>query len=304
MKMLRPLTAALPVLLVVALSGAAAAASLKAISDRTVTGLRFPESVAYDPNAKVLYVSEFGSELDPALMDGQGRISRRSLDGKVLDARFLPGNGQTLNKPKGIWVSGHRLWVTDIDGVWEFDTRTKKGRKVMLPGVAEGDYANDVTVMGGALYVSDNGGDQLFRVTPADFLDMQGNPQVTQVFSGKSINPNGLYPAGDGALLMVGYDPPDAPRGIYELTPDGQTKMLADRLGQLDGLYRLHDGSLLVTDWSSGSLDVWNKGMGLRNLAGGFDGPADFTVIPNDKGLLVIVPDLVKSQLRFIQLAK
>ncbi len=41
----------------------------------------------------------------------------------------------------------------------------------------------------------------------------------------------------------------------------------------------------------------------MRALASGFKGPADFCVIPDEKGLTVVVPDLVQSQLRFIRLA-
>ena len=46
------------------------------ISQQTVTGFAYPESVAYDPRAKVLYVSEFVSEFKPARQDGKGRISK------------------------------------------------------------------------------------------------------------------------------------------------------------------------------------------------------------------------------------
>jgi hypothetical protein len=98
-------------------------------SEQTVGGVAFPESVAYDPNAKALYVSEFVSKLDPVLKDGQGRIGKVSLDGKILEQKFLPAaGGEPLNKPKGIWVRGDRLWVTDIDVVWVFDLKTKRGR--------------------------------------------------------------------------------------------------------------------------------------------------------------------------------
>src|SRR3546814_7548563 len=124
-------------------------------------------SVAYDAAAGVLYVSEFGSALKPTEKDGQGRISKVALDGKVLEERFLPPAGQTLDKPKGIWVAGNRLWVTDIDTLWVFDTLTKEGRSVELPGI---QFANDPTIVGDAVFVSDNRGDQLYRVTPADFL--------------------------------------------------------------------------------------------------------------------------------------
>jgi hypothetical protein len=85
----------------------------------------------------VLYVSEFGSELKPAEKDGKGRISRVSLTGEVLDRQFLPASGEVLNlnKPKGLWVEGDRLWVTDIDVVWVFDLKSRRGRKLALPGV-------------------------------------------------------------------------------------------------------------------------------------------------------------------------
>jgi len=62
-------------------AGPGAAADMTVTSDKTVTGVKFPESVAYDPTAKVLYVSEFVSALKPTEKDGKGRISKRALDG-------------------------------------------------------------------------------------------------------------------------------------------------------------------------------------------------------------------------------
>ncbi len=269
-------------------------------SEQTVGGFAFPESVAYDPRAKVLYVSEFGSKLDPVLKDGMGRISRVTLDGKILEQKFLPAaGGEPLNKPKGIWVRGDRLWVTDIDVVWIFDLKTKKGRKAALPGI---QFANDPAVAGNALYVSDNRSDQLFKVEPADFLNSKSEPQVTSVFKGASVSPNGLYPARDGMLLMVGFLAPDKPRGIFALGVSGQIKDLSGPIGRLDGIYELPNGTLLATDWNSGSLFSWNEKTGMNKLAGGFKGPADFCVVPQGSGLTVVVPDLVQGQLRFVHL--
>jgi sugar lactone lactonase YvrE len=274
---------------------------LRVVSEQTVKGFAFPEAVTYDPQAKVLYVSEFGSELKPAEKDGKGRISRVSLTGEVLDKQFLPApGGEALNKPKGSWVAGNRFWVTDIDVAWVFDLKTRRGRKVALPGV---QFANDLAVMGNALYVGDNRTDQLVRVEPADFLEMSGEPKVTQVFQGKSINPNGIYPAKDGSLLMVGILTPEQPRGIYSLSAGGEIKTLAKDIGRLDGLYEMDDGTLLITDWISGSLLRWSA-KGMETLAKGFKGPADFGVIPEANGFLVVVPDLVQSELRFVRLAR
>ncbi len=42
----------------------------------------------------------------------------------------------------------------------------------------------------------------------------------------------------------------------------------------------------------------------MQNLASGFKGPADFCAFPKGKGLMVVVPDLVKSELRMITLAQ
>jgi len=177
---------------------------LKVASDRVVGGFINPESVAYDAKDKVLYAGNFGSpKLDPALKDGMGYISKVGLDGRILEQRALPAAGSApMHKPKGIWIEGDRLWVTDIDAVWIFDLKTKKGRKLALPV----GFANDPAVAGNVLYVSDNRNDQLVRVEPADFLNAKGEPKVTTVFTGAQINPNGLYPARDGMLLMTGFD--------------------------------------------------------------------------------------------------
>jgi len=293
--------AAVLVVLPAAIAPPARAGELKVLSDATATGFGHPESAAYDPGGKVLYVSDFGPDLKPADKDGKGRISRVSLDGRILDPAFLPVAGQVLNKPKGIWISGNRLWVTDIDSVWVFDLLTREGRKLELPGIT---FANDPTVMRDALYVSDNRSDKLVRVDPADFLDTKSIPRITVVFSGKSVNPNGLYPGQDGSLLMVGFKSKDEPRGIYSMAPGQDPKLISDNIGMLDGLYQMSDGDLLATDWVSGSMFRWSAKAGMQKLATGFKGPADLCAIPNPKGLLVVVPDLVKGELRFVQLGE
>lgn len=275
------------------------AKGLKVISDQTATGFKFAESVACDPQGEVLYASQFGSELKPTEKDGKGKISKLSLTGKVLEEQFLPLPGEILNKPKGIWIQGDRLWVTDIDVVWVFDLKTRKGRKLALP---EAQFGNDPAVSGNALFVSDNRADRLYKVEPADFLNIKGDPKVTMVFSGKSINPNGLYPSKDGSLLMVGFLSPEKPRSIYELGLNGEIKELSKPIGRLDGIYQMDNGTLLATDWNSGTLFSWTAEVGMKTLASDFKGPADLCAYPDATGVKVVVPDLVKSEIRLIQL--
>ena len=282
---------------------ATASAQYRAVSEQTVGGFVNPESVGCDARGKALYVGNFGApKLDPAAKDGVGYISKVGLDGKILEKQFLPApGGEKLHKPKGIWIRGDRLWVTDIDVVWVFDLKTKKGRKFALPGVV---FANDPAVMDGALYISDNRNDKLVKVVPADFLNMKGEPKLTEMFSAKGVNPNGVYPGPHGMLLMVGFVAPDKPRGVYLLGVSGQVKEISAPIGRLDGVYPLPDGSLLLTDWNTGSLFRWTDNGEMRKLADGFKGPADFCVMAQPGGLTVFVPDLVQSQLRIVQLRK
>jgi hypothetical protein len=280
-----------------------ALAQWRVSSSQSVGGFVFPESAAYDAKGKALYVGNFGGEkLAPAEKDGLGYISKVGLNGKVIEERWVPAKGgEPLNKPKGIWIQGERLWVTDIDAVWIFDTKTKKGRKLALPGVG---FANDPAVMGKALYISDNRGDKMVKVEPADFLNAK-SASVSEVFSGIGANPNGVYPSMTGILYFGGFLAPDKPKSLYALGVSGQIRQISAPLGRIDGLYEMADGSLLYTDWNTSSLSHWSEKGGSKVLAAGFKGPADFAIIPNaDGSLTAVVPDLVQSQLRFIQLRK
>lgn len=283
-----PLLAALP----------AGAGELRVTNDRGVTGFAFPESCAYDPGQKVLYVGEFGGEkLAPAEKDGKGSIARVSLDGKKIERRFFTGTAeQPMNKPKGIWVRGNRMWVTDIDAVWIFDTKTKKSRRLAVPLV----FANDPAIMGNALYVTDNRGDKLIKIEPADFLDAKVEPKISTVFEKAGVGPNGVAPGRGGKLLIVGFQPPEA-RAIYTVDKNGKVEAISEPLGRLDGVMQLADGSLLVTNWATSSLFQWSERTGALHLARDFKGPADFCVIPG-KGseMTVVVPDLPGGVLRFI----
>jgi len=278
-----------------------ACAELRVISDQTIKGFAHPESVAFEPSERVLYVSQFGSVLKPTLKDGKGKISKVSLDGNVIEDHYLPEQGVELNKPKGIWVENGVLWVTDIDMVWVFDLNTRRGRPVALPGA---EFANDPTVINNILYVSDSGRKRIYRVEPANFLDPDIIPDVAIYGTELSFAPNGLYPSKNKALLVVGYDSGDQDYGVYSIADEDKFETLIKNIGKLDGLFQLEDGSILVTDWKSKSLIRWHWKEGVTQLATGFGGPADFCVVPEGKRLLVVVPDLVKSELRFIRLSK
>lgn len=296
----RMISPALALVAGLTVASAARAAQWTVVSDKIVGGFGHNESVAYDPQEKVFYAGDFGPALKPAEKDKKGKITKLSMDGKVLQDGIFPANGEVMNKPKGIWIDGHNLWVTDIDVLWQFDLKTKKSKKLQLPV----NYANDPALMGGSLYVTDNRNDKVLRITPADFLRAKEPPKIEVVYSGKGVFPNGVWPTKDGSLLLGGFQDKDHPKPIYRLKPGQAPKAVTKDIGLVDGLYQTKDGDIIATDWVTTSLFVWNAKTGIKTLTTGIKGPADFCVVPDAQGLLIALPDLVQGQIRLIQLSK
>jgi hypothetical protein len=288
--------------LVLAAGAGASAKDLKVISDKTITGVGHPESVAYDRKEKVFYAGDFGTPPSKsAEKDGLGKINKITLDGKVMDSGLKPAAGQPpLSKPKGIWIRGNRLWVADLDAVWVFNLKTKKGKRLEIGS----NYANDVTVVKNVLYVTDNRNDVVWRVEPADFMKGKADPKITKIYSGKGVSPNGIYPARNGSLLLGGFKSKDDARGIYEMSLGQEPKLISKPIGLVDGMYQMRGGEILATDWVTSSLFQWNEKDGVRKLVGDIKGPADFCVVRNREGMLVAIPDLVKGEIRLVQLGR
>ncbi len=280
-----------------ALAGTAAA-KWKVTSDRAVNLGGHPESVAYWPAGKSLLVSCFGAQFKPLLKDGQGYISRLDLRGRVLAKKFLPGPGVIMNKPKGIWVEGDRMWTTDIDGVWVFDLKTKQGRKLDLGAT----FANDPVVGGGKLYVSDMSTGKVYQITPADFLRVK--PRVMIVVNDRRLNPNGLWLTPAGVLYIAPMAFQRGATPIFRLVGPNRVQAVTGPLGGLDGLAILRDGTILYTDWAHHGLFAVKPGGKPYPLAVGFKGPADFGLVPQGQGYLVVVPDLVTGVLRFVTISR
>lgn len=269
----------------------------KAIETGRVEGLGHPESVAWDPASGRAYVSRFGPELKPAQKDGQGLISLLDAQGQLIEERALPKTG-TIHKPKGLWLEQGRLWAADIDRVWVFDPQTGEGAAVDLAGAR---FLNDPVVAGGRLYVSDTTANRIYQIEPADFLTTP--PQVELVLEQPGLAPNGLWPRPDGGLLIASSPRDRGPGPLYLLAEgDVEAQAITPPLGRLDGLAMLHDETIIYTDWATGGVYALAPGGQPRLLAEGFTGPADFALIPEGSGYRLMVPDLVKGQLRILRL--
>src|SRR4029078_5705049 len=143
-----------------------------------------------------------------------------------------------MNKPKGIWMRANRLWVADLDAVWLFDLKSKKGKRLEV-GTS---YANDVTVVKKGLDVTDKRNDAAISVEPANFMKGKAEPKVTKIYSGKGVNPNGIYPAKNGALLLGGFKGKARPQRISSMGVEQDPKLISKPIGLADGIYQMRNG--------------------------------------------------------------
>ncbi|MDV3308557.1 MAG: hypothetical protein LOY03_07040 [Cyclobacteriaceae bacterium] len=194
----------------------------------TDTLLTTCESVLYDAERNVIYVSNIDGVPDEK--DGNGFISRISIDGTITDLKWVTG----LDAPKGLGIRGNRLFVTDIDRVVEIDVDA--GSIVKSYPVEGASFLNDVTVAAnGDVYVSDSNAGLIVRISGEELTiwmeDVDG--------------PNGLLADG-GALLMASWN-----AGTLNAI-DLQTKEItvkAEGIEHPDGIEAVGDGAYLVSTW-------------------------------------------------------
>ena len=90
--------------------------------------LETPESVFYNPDEKILYVSNIVGESNAK--DGKGYISKVSLDGKIENKEWATG----LDAPKGMAMMNGTLYVTNVDELVAIDKGGKITKRYPVKG--------------------------------------------------------------------------------------------------------------------------------------------------------------------------
>jgi hypothetical protein len=264
------------------------------------TALAHPESVISD--GKFLYVTNIGKNLDPAGKDGDGYISKLSLDGKVVQRTF---NLTKLNAPKGTAIIRGMLYVADIDRVVGFELATgKQFTEINLSPVTGSNFVNDLTTMDDfTLYASCTDVGKIAEVNIRT-----GNVRIIADVKGA----NGItYDKATNRLYTCSFDFQNMQGGelgviTWKNHIPGYEK-LGDVHGAFDGLALLDDHTLIVSDW--GAMDHpagFVEKFDLKtNKATKLDwpligGPADFYLNAGEKKLYI--PALVEEKLVIQQL--
>lgn len=254
-----------------------------------VTGLSNPESALPDVKAGIIYVSNVNGAADAK--DGNGFISKVSLDGKITDAKWSTG----FNAPKGLALAGGKLYVADIDVLVEIDT--KDGKITNRFAAKDAKFLNDVAAdASGNVYVSDMATNTIWKLAGGKF--------EVWLQDAKLENPNGLLVEGKDLRVaawgvMTDGFATKVPGHLLSVTLDG--KAISDAgdgkpFGNLDGLEPLSGGGYIITDWMSGKVMTYSASGKADTLLELGQGAADIGFDPASKTLYV--PQMMKNTLQ------
>jgi sugar lactone lactonase YvrE len=199
---------------------------------KTDTVLQVPESVLFDREGNVLYVSNIVGKSDAK--DGNGYISKLSPDGKIVSLKW---SDQGLHAPKGMGLYKGEIFVADLTGVAIIDVKT--GKNIERIEINDAQFLNDITIdKNGDVYVSDSATGKIHRIRNRKAeLYFDGNGTLKRV-NGLLALPDGLYVA-------------DAGTGInYKLGADKQLTKYAETAPGADGIVLTGKNEYIVSSWS------------------------------------------------------
>lgn len=206
----------------------------------TTPGFANPESVALSADGGFLYVSNVDGEGDAR--DGNGRIDRLALDGKLLQRGWATG----LDGPKGLALRAGILYASDISALMEIDSGS--GKVIARHEAVDAGFLNDVAFApGGEVLVSDSAKSRIYALRDGRLEPWLEHELLRSI--------NGLLPeAGrlvastmQGRLLAIDWK-------------TREVSVLAQGLGDGDGIAALGDGAYLVSEWPGRLFHVTARG--------------------------------------------
>ena len=239
-----------------------------------ISGFVSPESVVQDAKGDI-YVSEIG-EFNK---DGDGKITRISIDGKL--STFANG----MDDPKGLIFIGKSLYVTDKNRVLKVEPDGKWsvfGSAMAFPQTPI--FLNDITSdESGNLYVSDSGnlksGGAIFKISKDKKITLVLNENMPEILA-----PNGLWIAKNDLYEV------DFSSGIlYKINLKTKSiSKIAEGLGGGDGLVKFGD-NFFISDWKNGKI-YKVQGNKVSLYKDGFTAAADIALSYDKKS--IITPDM------------
>ncbi len=240
------------------------------------------ESVLYDEKADLLYVANINGAPDGK--DGNGFISKVSLDGQVSDEKWATG----LDAPKGMGLKDGKLYVADLTQVREIDTETGE---ITNNFVADGaQFLNDVVVHNNKVYVSDSRGGSIYVIEDGNISAWMQNLD----------GPNGLF-GDDGNLIVALWNA----KSISTIDISSKEITLrTEGIENPDGIEAIGNNEYLVSSWNGMIHHIdsdWNKTLVLDTRQDSVSA-ADIGYVKSKN--LVLVPTFFKNTVAAYEVVK
>jgi sugar lactone lactonase YvrE len=236
-----------------------------------------PESVLYDPERGLLYVSNYDINTF-STPDLTGYISKLSLDGEVLEERWV----SDLKGPAGMNIFEGKLYVAERSSLTEIDLAT--GEILQRHEIPGSQFLNDVAIdADGYVYVTDTYPSshtlsRVYRFKDGDVEEWYGGREIGRA-NGLHLHGNELFigNSGDGVLKAV------------DLEHMRLRKIACFGAGVIDGTRVDNSGNYIVSKWDGQVFSVSPDGDVVEILDLMPDGmnTADFEFIA-EQNLLVI----------------
>ena len=241
-----------------------------------------PESVLYDRERDVLYVSSFNrvGTVEP----GRGFISKLGLDGTVENLRWVEG----LDGPCGMGIRGGSLFVVECTGfLVEIDIAS--GEIVRRYPIPEAEFINDLVVTdAGDVYMTNTARD----AAAADIMKLEDGGVRVWMRGPKLHWTNGLLALGDS--LVVGNSGDGTWRRV-DLAGRAVETITCLGAGVNDGVRPDGEGGLLVSQWRGRLFRIAPDGdvVQIGEMPPGLN-CADFEYLPERR--LLIVPTFLGNR--------
>ena len=191
---------------------------------QTDTALKAPESVRYEPNSKILYVSNIG-EFDK---EHTGSISKVGLDGKIVKKDWVTG----LTATKGLGLYKNKMYAAEQSTVAVIDVdKATVTERITIEG---SQMLNDVTVDSkGIVYVSDTKTGKVHRIE-------NGKPSV---YLKNLKDVNGLLAVGNDLYIL-------ADKKLQKADANKKLTLITEGIeGGADGIEMISNHEFIVTGW-------------------------------------------------------
>ncbi|RNC87266.1 MAG: GTP-binding protein [Winogradskyella sp.] len=253
-----------------------------------VEGLEAPESIVYDSNSDVYYVSNVSGQ--PAEKNGKGFISIVNSSGELKTKQWITG----FNAPKGLGLYYNHLFIADIDQVVVVDVI--KGEIIKRFNAEGATFLNDIDISSdGSVYVSDTfGGNAIYKIKD-DTITLWLKSEDLNFPNGLEIVNNKLYVSSWGVVTNPETFGTEVPGKLIEVDINTkEIKTLTKSIGNLDGLVAVNNG-FIVSDWIDGSLLSIDKSGNSSKIKDLDAGSADFYYNLTER--IILIPIMLENKL-------